>query len=314
MQACRELKGVIPVVQTPFHSDGSIDQEGLVRLVEFLVDAGVGGLWVLGTNSEDMNLSFAKRLEVARTVTKTNRGRLPLVLGSGFFCMDDILAFMDAARGLEFDAYHVMPYHPLMGLDGIEKFYRDIADHAAKPLWMYTSANWCRPFPPEFYGRLKDHSNIAGVKFSTSRTTDLIEVANLAERDFQVVTAIAKQLLMTLSIGIAGSTSSLAGALPEPLIEIYQLYKAGRHDAALAAQRRLNAFLSRMPKRPRSWNFLPAAEEKYILSLRGICCPYMSSYYTALNEEEQAQVRAALAEFGYLSLGPITSNERTVCA
>ena len=300
MKACRELKGVIPVVQTPLKADGSIDHAGQARLIDFLVDAGVGGFWTLGTNSEDMNLTFAKRLEVAEALTKANRGRLPLVLGSGFFCMDDIRAFMDATRDLEFDAYHVMPYHPLLGLDGMEKFYRDVADYASKPLWMYTSANWCRAFPLDFYARLKDHPNIAGVKFSNSRTTDLITVASLAEPGFQVVTAIAKQFLMTLSIGIVASTSSLAGALPEPVIEIYQLYKQGRLEEALDAQRRLNDFLSRMPKRPQAWNFLPAAEEKYILSLRGICKPYVSSYYTPLNETEQAQVRAALEEFRYL--------------
>jgi dihydrodipicolinate synthase/N-acetylneuraminate lyase len=301
MQACRAMKGVIPVVQTPLNEDGSIDQAGQTRLIDFLVDAGVGGFWTLGTNSEDMNLTFAKRLEAARTLTKANRGRLPLVLGSGFFCMDDIFAFMDQTRDLDFDAYHVMPYHPLLGLDGMEKFYRDVADYASKPLWMYTSANWCRAFPPEFYGKLKSHPNIAGVKFSTNRTTDLLAVSGLAEEGFQVITAVAKQFIMSLSIGMAASTTSVAGALPEPLIEIYELYLAGRHQEALAAQRRLNAFLGRLPKRPQAWNFLPAAEEKYILSLRGICKPYVTSYYTPLNAEEQAQVRAVLDEFGYLA-------------
>jgi 4-hydroxy-tetrahydrodipicolinate synthase len=299
MRACRELKGVIPVVQTPLNADGSIDHAGQARLIDFLVDAGVGGFWTLGTNSEDMNLTFAKRLEAAETLTKANRGRLPLVLGSGFFCMDDIRSFMDATRHLEFDAYHVMPYHPLLGLDGMEKFYRDLADYAPKPLWMYTSANWCRAFPPDFYAKLKDHPNIAGVKFSNSRTTDLITVSGLAEPGFQVITAVAKQFIMILSIGMAASTTSVAGALPEPLIEIYKFFQAGRHDEALATQRRLNAFLSRLPKRPQAWNFVPAAEEKYILSLRGICKPYVSSYYTTLNEAEQAEVRAALEEFGY---------------
>ena len=65
MKACRELKGVIPVVQTPLNADGSIDHAGQARLIDFLVDAGVGGFWTLGTNSEDMNLTFAKRLEVS---------------------------------------------------------------------------------------------------------------------------------------------------------------------------------------------------------------------------------------------------------
>ena len=302
MMACRQLKGVIPVVQTPIHRDGSIDTEGLKRLIAFLVGKRVGGFWALGTGSEDMNLSFEKRLTVARIITEANAGRLPLILGSGFFAMDDILAFMNATKELNFDAYHVMPYHPLMGLDGMEKFYRDIADRAPKPLWMYTSANWCRAFPPEFIEKLKGHPNIAGVKYSTSRTTDQIKVIGLAERNFQVITAVASQFIMVLSVGVAASTTSQAGALPEPLIEIYNLYQEGKREEALAAQRKFNEFLSRMPKRAKAWNFLTGADEKYILSLRGICQPFMTSYYTELTDDEQAQVRKALQEFGYLDL------------
>ncbi|MEJ2374193.1 MAG: dihydrodipicolinate synthase family protein [Pseudolabrys sp.] len=299
MQNSRELNGVIPVVQTPVHEDGSIDIDGIGRLIRFLADAGVGGFWVLGTGSEDMNLTFEKRLTVARAITKANAGKLPLILGAGFFCMDDIRAFMDATKDLTFDAYHVMPYHPVMGLDGVDKFYRDLADYAPKPLWMYTSGNWCRYFPPEFVGRLKDHPNIAGIKFSSSRTTDQIKVIGMAEPGFQVITAVATQFIMVLSVGVAGSTTSLAGALPEPLIEIYELHKVGRQKEAVAAQHRFNAFQARLPKRAKEWNFLTGAHEKYVLSLRGICKPCMTSYYTELTESEQAEMRAALEEFGY---------------
>jgi dihydrodipicolinate synthase/N-acetylneuraminate lyase len=302
MQKSRELKGVIPVVQTPVNEDGSIDTPAIGRLIRFLTDKGVGGFWVLGTGSEDMNLTFEKRLQVARAITAANAGKLPLVLGAGFFCMEETMAFMDATKDLEFDAYHVMPYHPVMGLDGVEKFYRDLADYSPKPLWMYTSGNWCRYFPPEFVGRLKGHPNIAGIKFSSSRTTDQINVIGMAEPDFQVITAVATQFIMVLSVGVAGSTTSLAGALPEPLIEIYDLFKAGKQKEALAAQHRFNAFQSRLPKRAKEWNFLTGAHEKYILSLRGICQPWMTSYYTPLNEQEQAQMRALLEEFGYASL------------
>jgi 4-hydroxy-tetrahydrodipicolinate synthase len=300
MQACRELKGVIPVVQTPVHEDGSIDTEGQMALIRFLAEKGVGGYWALGTGSEDMNLTFAKRLTAARAVTQANAGRLPLILGAGFFAMEDILNFIDATKELEFDAYHVMPYHPVMGLDGIEKFYRDIADYAPKPVWMYTSGNWCRYFPPGFVQRLKGHPNIAGIKFSSTRTTDQINVIGMAEPGFQVITAVATQFIMVLSVGVAGSTTSWAGALPEPLVRIYDLFKAGRQDEALTEQHKFNAFQARLPKRAKEWNFLTGAHEKYVLSLRGICKPCMTSCYTELTEPEQAQMLAALEEFGYL--------------
>ena len=301
MKESRELKGVIPVVQTPVHRDGGVDVAAQARLIEYLSGKGIGGFWALGTGSEDMNLSFEKRLIAARTIAEANAGRLPLVMGTGFFAMDDILAFMEETKDLEIDAYHVMPYHPLMGLDGMAQFYSDIADAAPKPLWMYTSGNWARPFPPDFVARMKSHPNIAGIKYSTSRTTDQIKVVAMAEPGFQVITAVASQFIMVLSIGVAGSTTSVAGALPEALLEIYNHFQAGRKDEAMAAQHRLNGFLGRMPKRVKEWNFLGAAEEKYILSLRGICEPYTTNYYTELTEDEQAQVRDALEEFGFMS-------------
>ena len=300
MQECRELKGVIPVVPTPLHADGSVDVGGLFDLVSFLEGSGIGGYWVLGTGSEDMNLTFGKRLTIARTVCIANKGRLPIILGAGFFCMDDIKSFMYATRDLQFDGYHVMPYHPVMGLDGIDNFYRDLADYATKPLWMYTSGNWCRYFPPEFVARLKDHPNIAGIKFSSSKTTDQIKVIEMTEPGFQVITAVATQFVMVLAAGVEASTTSLAGALPEPLIGIYNAFKSGRLDEALSLQRRFNAFQARLPKRAKEWNFLTGAHEKYILSVRGICEPHMSSYYTPLDEYEQSEMRELLLEFGYI--------------
>ena len=46
--------------------------------------------------------------------------------------------------------------------------------------------------------------------------------------------------------------------------------------------------------------FLTGADEKYMLSLRGICGPHMSGYYRPLNEAEQEQVRRALEACGYM--------------
>ena len=74
MKASRELRGVIPVVQTPLHEDGSIDVEAQARLINYLVDKGVGDFWALGTGSEDINLSFEKRLTAAKAVAKANAG------------------------------------------------------------------------------------------------------------------------------------------------------------------------------------------------------------------------------------------------
>ena len=86
----RPLNGVIPVVQTPIDANGSIDEKGLRRHMDFLGGLDTGGFWGLGTGSEDMNLTFEKRLQAARVLTEANAGRKPLILGAGFYALEEI--------------------------------------------------------------------------------------------------------------------------------------------------------------------------------------------------------------------------------
>ncbi len=275
-------------------ADGGIDEQGLRKLMAFLGTQRIGGLWVLGTGAEDMNLTYEKRLQVARIVADSNDANVPLIMGAGFFAYEDCLNFIKDTGDLQVAGYHVMPYHPLFSLDRLAWFYESLADKCHKPMWMYTSANWCRPIPPDFVARMKGTPNIAGIKFSTSNAVHEGQVAALADESFQVAFAVVKQFYAALCVGVKAFTTSEASSLPEPIIELYELFLAGKHDQALAAQRRLNAFLADMPKGAAQDNFLKSAEAKTVLSLRGICDPYVSPYYRNLNEQEAAQVKAAL--------------------
>jgi dihydrodipicolinate synthase/N-acetylneuraminate lyase len=295
----RPVRGIVPVVSTPLTAEEDIDVKALQRLIEFLNTKSIGGLWVLGTGSEDMNLSFAKRIKVAQAACETNGGKTPLFLGAGFFAMEDILNFIQETKGLEFDGYHVMPYNPRLSLERLAWFYRHIADHCPKPLWMYTSGNWSKPVTPAFVAELKPHPNIAGIKFSNRDTVALTEVASLADDEFQVITAVASQLFACLSLGSKAHTSSLSCCLPEPMIEIYELYVKGEYDASLAAQRRLNIFLGEFSKSTKKDNFLQAADEKYVLKLRGICNEYVTSYYRQVNDDEKKRIKELLDTFRF---------------
>jgi 4-hydroxy-tetrahydrodipicolinate synthase len=295
----RPVRGIVPVVDTPLTADENIDVAGLKRLVEFLNSKKIGGLWVLGTGSEDMNLSFAKRLEVARAACEANAGKTPLILGAGFFALEDIFSFIEETRQLDFDAYHVMPYNPKLSLNRVDWFYRHIADNCPKPLWMYVSGNWSRSVTPEFVANLKPHPNIAGFKFSNSNTVSVTKVAGMADDRFQVITAVASQLHACLCMGAKGHTSSLSCCIPEPMIEIYELFLDGRIEESLAAQHRLNAFLEQLSRNTKDDNFLWAADEKYILKLRGICDEYVTSYYRRINDDEKARVEKLLEEYSF---------------
>ena len=68
-------------IVTPFNEDGTVDLQGLDRLVNHLIDGGIDYLVVLGTTGESVTLSKAEKQQVIDSVINANAGRLPLVLG-----------------------------------------------------------------------------------------------------------------------------------------------------------------------------------------------------------------------------------------
>ena len=286
----RKLEGVIPVLLTPLTKDGEVDGPALVRLVEYLNTKNIGGFWVLGTGAEDMNLTYSQRLQVVETVVEANAGKSPLIAGAGFFAMQDSMNFMNDTAYLDFDAYHVMPYHNLLSLDRIGWMYKALADHASKPMWMYTSANWARFIPPEFIGKMKGYPNIAGIKFSTSNAVHTEKVIGMADENFQVLTAVVRTFYASLCLGVKGGTTVEACPFVNPIIDLYEKFVAGDLNGALIQQRKLNRMLETMPPEPGKDNFLKVAEGKYILSKMGICEEYMSGYYRELTMSEKRDI------------------------
>ena len=75
-----DLHGVIPPILTPRGADG-IDQASLRRLCEVLLDAGVDGIFVLGSTGEMALLDDASRDLAVQTVASTVVGQVPVLVG-----------------------------------------------------------------------------------------------------------------------------------------------------------------------------------------------------------------------------------------
>jgi dihydrodipicolinate synthase/N-acetylneuraminate lyase len=78
----RPLRGVLPVLQTPFHDDESIDPATLVREIDWLYDCGVDGV-VVAMVSEILRLSTPERQKLTETVCRANRDRGAVVISVG---------------------------------------------------------------------------------------------------------------------------------------------------------------------------------------------------------------------------------------
>ena len=77
-----DIRGIVPIVYTPFDAGGRVDEEDLARLVEHLLAAGAHGLAACGTASEAHKLTIAERQWLAERVVAHTNGRVPVIVGT----------------------------------------------------------------------------------------------------------------------------------------------------------------------------------------------------------------------------------------
>ena len=77
-------KGFIPVMLTPFKTNGDIDYDILTQLTEIYLMAGSAGLFANCLSSEMFELSDDERLQVIKHVIKVSGGTVPVVATGTF--------------------------------------------------------------------------------------------------------------------------------------------------------------------------------------------------------------------------------------
>src|SRR5262245_20315638 len=109
-----DLRGIFPVVYTPFDEEGRIDEEGLERLVEYLVAAGGHGLAAVGGASEAHKMPVAERTWLAERTVAFARGRVPVVVGTSATNTAEAVELSRQAAEIGAKAVFVTP--PLYGV------------------------------------------------------------------------------------------------------------------------------------------------------------------------------------------------------
>jgi 2-keto-3-deoxy-L-arabinonate dehydratase len=106
------LTGLIPILATPFHDDGSLDVTSLGSLVDFELQSGVDGVAVFGMASEGFALTAGERRTILREVSEGVAGAVPIVAGVG--ATSTVTAVEQAKEAVDGGANALMVLPPFM--------------------------------------------------------------------------------------------------------------------------------------------------------------------------------------------------------
>ena len=154
----KPFRGVFVIAVTPFHTDGSVDEESLRAEVEFCIAAGVHGIVTPANASEWYTLSETERRLVSQLVIEQARKRVPVVISVTGGSQWAAVELAQGACEMGADGLMAMP-PPLKPphRQGMFEYYQAVAGVATVPIIIQN----CHPplgtpMPPELLARLVD--------------------------------------------------------------------------------------------------------------------------------------------------------------
>lgn len=76
---------------TPFKSDGSVDYDALLRLVEYQVQNGGGFSLCTGNHCRNSDTDRRRKRQIKKVVIERVNGRVPILLGISSNCTQTVL-------------------------------------------------------------------------------------------------------------------------------------------------------------------------------------------------------------------------------
>ena len=217
------LHGIVPPLPTPLNSDESIDKASLARLIDFQVEAGVHGLWVLGTTARFDLLPDARMREVAETAAQAARGRVPLVLNVSDQGTRRTQVRAASYDDLPYQYYAALPpwYQPMTPAE-VTDYFVSLADTLARPLVIYNAPWVCNQLSFAHLRKLAEHPRIVGCK---DVTTSLVRALDFPAPERRALNFTylhgSDQIATAAALGSDGFVSALSNALPELAVAIW---------------------------------------------------------------------------------------------
>ena len=134
----KEFHGVIPPVVIPLNEKKQLDLESFERSINRMIDAGVNGLFFLGSSGEVAFLTDAQRYHVLQEAVAIVNHRVPVLAGVIDMETLRVIDQCKRAKGYGVDALvATAPFYALGGPREVERHFRDIRENTDLPLFAY---------------------------------------------------------------------------------------------------------------------------------------------------------------------------------
>jgi 4-hydroxy-tetrahydrodipicolinate synthase len=292
MTTMSKPKGIIPPIGMPLTTDERIDENGLRRLVRYLLDSGVHGIFVNSSMGGFALLKDREQFCATEIVVDEVRGRVPIMAGASDTGTARVIEKAKQMQRFGVDYLTILPpYYFLLSQNSALAFYRNVSQAVEKPVIVYDN--------PTLVGsrltldtliELSNESNIIGIKESYQDCNHWFQLLSRLRHkpNFSVLLGTEFLIPVGLLMGADGIIGGLHNIAPRLAVDAYQAVQKGETDKALELSQKL-CMLAKIFDYGEIWGGFEAA-----LQYLKICEKITAEPYFAPSSEEKSKVNTLL--------------------
>ena len=239
------FSGVVPPVVTPDTPDHQLDVVSFERSINRLIEAGVDGLFFLGSSGEVVFATDERRDQIVREAVRIVAHRVPVLVGIIDTETERVLEHGRRALALGADALvATAPFYALGGPADIEEHFRILHQELDAPLFAYDIPVCVHTkLPWKMLARLGAEGVLAGVKDSSGDDVSFRYLVQENEKNGHPLTLLTGHEIVVdgaLLSGADGSVPGLANVEPEGYVRMWKAAQEGNWAEVKREQDRLN--------------------------------------------------------------------------
>jgi 4-hydroxy-tetrahydrodipicolinate synthase len=288
------IKGSIVAIVTPMFEDGSLDKDGLRKLIDWHIAEGTDAMVIVGTTGESATVSPEEHCELVKLAVDHTAGRIPVIAGTGGNSTAEAIALTRHAKEVGADAcLQVVPYYNRPTQEGMYRHFKAIAESTDLPIILYNvPGRTVADMSNDTVLRLAPIENIVGIKDATGNLGRGIELLRDAPADFAVYSGDDATAMALMFCGGAGNISVTANVAPRAMHELCVAAMARDVARAVEINNRVLSLHAKLFVEP---NPVPV---KWALAEMGMMPAGLRLPLAPLSEQFHDTVRAALVEAG----------------
>ncbi|TAK99053.1 MAG: 4-hydroxy-tetrahydrodipicolinate synthase [Aquabacterium sp.] len=292
----KPIFGSIVALVTPMHADGSVDYDGLRKLIDWHIAEGTNCIGVVGTTGESPTVNVEEHCEIIRVAVEQAAGRVPIMAGAGANSTQEAIELSQFAKKVGADCtLQVVPYYNKPTQEGMYQHFKAIAEAVDIPVVLYNvPGRTVADMLPETTLRLAQLPGIIGVKEATGNLERAAWLIKQAPKGFSIYSGDDPTAALLMLLGGHGNISVTANVAPRDMAELCKASMAQDTKRAVELHMKLLPLHKQLFIEP---NPIPV---KWAMARMGKVGGTLRLPLTPLGESSQAVVEAAMREVGVL--------------